>query len=409
MSFEYKNPTSGTLLTGPNSVLRDSDTGTNFSVDSIGGYMEVWSLSDLNWQIPEQTKIDGGYVLYSGNSIPISFNYGGDGPAPIISQLDLNNDGISSGRRRLGMLVFVQETQKTYQYTIPNYESLWNVALADGDIFEFSTGYQVLNTEAGGQAFQNVWTGSTIEGVSGVTRENARWRIADLNDTIITGGTYFSATTTLQLYDNYGDTVTVTGFTGTVTGGTYNSGTSTLSLNNSDGSNVSITGITSGSGSALSVGDGTTTVTSVSGITFSGASVIDDGGGNITVTITGGTSGTDGSSGTSGSSGTDGSSGTSGSSGTDGSSGTSGSSGTDGSSGTSGSSGTDGSSGTSGTSGTSGLSGLNGTSGSSGTSGTDGSSGTSGTSGTDGSSGTSGTSGTDGSSGTKRNRRFIRN
>jgi hypothetical protein len=64
MSFEYKNPTSGTLLTGPNSVLRDSDTGTNFSVDSIGGYMEVWSLSDLNWQIPEQTKIDGGYVLY---------------------------------------------------------------------------------------------------------------------------------------------------------------------------------------------------------------------------------------------------------------------------------------------------------------------------------------------------------
>jgi hypothetical protein len=47
MSFEYKNPTSSELVTGPISVSRDSDTGTIFSVDSIGGYMEVWNLSDL--------------------------------------------------------------------------------------------------------------------------------------------------------------------------------------------------------------------------------------------------------------------------------------------------------------------------------------------------------------------------
>jgi hypothetical protein len=293
MSFSYKNPTSSTIVTGPLSVLRDADTGTNFSVDSIGGYMEVWSLSDLLWTIDAQTKIDGGPVLYSGNTIPISFSYGGDGPAPIISQLNLNNDGISSGRRRLGMLVYVQETQLTYQYSIPNYESLWNIALADGDITEFETVYQVLNLNAGGQALQNAWTGSTIEGVSGVTYENARWRIAHLNDTHITGGTYYSATTTLDLYDSSGNTIVITGFTGTVTGGTYNSGTSTLTLNNSDGSNVEISGITSGGGS-LSVGDGGTPVTSVTGITFSGASVIDDGGGNITVVVSGGTSGTSG-------------------------------------------------------------------------------------------------------------------
>jgi hypothetical protein len=353
MSFSYKNPTSSTIVTSPVSVLRESDTGTNFSVDSIGGYMEVWSLSDLLWTIDPQTKIDGGAVLNSGNTIPISFIYGGDGPAPIISQLNLNNDGISSGRRRLGMLVYVQETQLTYQYSIPNYESLWNIALADGDITEFETDYQVLNLNAGGQALQNVWTGSTIEGVDGATYENARWRIANLNDTHITGGTYYSATTTLDLYDSSGNTIVITGFTGTVTGGTYNSGTSTLTLNNSDGTSVEISGITSGGGS-LSVGDGGTPVTNVSGITFSGASVIDDGGGNITVVITGGTSGTSGSSGTSG---TDGSSGTSGSNGTDGSSGTSG---IDGSSGTSG---TDGSSGTSGTDGSSGTSGIDGSSG----------------------------------------------
>jgi hypothetical protein len=94
-------------------------------------------------------------------------------------------------------------------------------------------------------------------------------------------------------------------------------------------------------------------------------------------------------------------SGTSGSNGTDGSSGSSGSNGTDGSSGSSGSNGTDGSSGTSGSNGT------DGSSGSSGSNGTDGSSGTSGSNGTDGSSGTSGSNGTDGSSGTSGDSLFA--
>jgi hypothetical protein len=122
-----------------------------------------------------------------------------------------------------------------------------------------------------------------------------------------------------------------------------------------------------------------------------------------------GSNGTDGSSGTSGSNGTNGSSGTSGSNGTNGSSGTSGSNGTDGtsgsngtngSSGSSGSDGTNGSSGSNGSSGTSGSNGTNGSSGSSGSSGSNGSSGTSGSNGTNGSSGTSGSNGTNGSSGT---------
>jgi hypothetical protein len=93
-------------------------------------------------------------------------------------------------------------------------------------------------------------------------------------------------------------------------------------------------------------------------------------------------------------------SGTSGSNGTDGSSGSSGSNGTDGTSGSSGSNGTDGSSGSNGTDGSSGSNGTDGSSGTSGSNGTDGSSGTSGSNGTDGSSGSSGSNGTDGSSGT---------
>jgi hypothetical protein len=284
MSFQYVNPTSSTQIAGPVSVSRDSDTGVIFSVNSIGGYMEVWSLADLNWVIPQDTYDNGGPVAFSGNVIPISFTSGGYVPynPPVINQLNLNNDGISSGRRRLGMLVFVQENLTTYQYIIPNYNSLWNIAEADGSIYDVAgTGYFVLNDTAGGTALMNAWTGSTIEGVSGVTHNDARWRIASLNDTIITGGTYYSATTTLELFSNDNTTVTITGFTGTVTGGTYNSGTGTLTLNNSDGSSVNVSGFTSGGGgSPLTVYDATSgvTATNVTGMTLSGASVIDNGG-----------------------------------------------------------------------------------------------------------------------------------
>ena len=92
MSFQYKNPTSSTLLNAPDSVLRTSDTGSNFSVLGVGGYMEVYSLSDLNWTIPNDILINGGPVLYSGNSVPISFVY--NTPYSIANTLYLNNDCI---------------------------------------------------------------------------------------------------------------------------------------------------------------------------------------------------------------------------------------------------------------------------------------------------------------------------
>jgi hypothetical protein len=142
MSFNYKNPTSDTVVAAPFSVERTSDSGVNFSVNTVGGYTEVWEHSDLDWTIPIDTYNDGGQVNFSGNVIPISFICGGyASPPPVINQLNLFNDGISSGRRRLGMLVFVQQAQTTYQYTIPNYSSLWNLAVADGDINDLGTGY----------------------------------------------------------------------------------------------------------------------------------------------------------------------------------------------------------------------------------------------------------------------------
>jgi hypothetical protein len=69
MSFEYKNPVSSILVPGTSSVLRDQDFGTVFSVNIVGGYQEVFYLSDLEWTIPNDVLIFGGPVLYSGNSI----------------------------------------------------------------------------------------------------------------------------------------------------------------------------------------------------------------------------------------------------------------------------------------------------------------------------------------------------
>jgi hypothetical protein len=63
MSFQYKNPTSSEILQTPDSVYRENNTGTNFSVLSIGGYMEVYNLSDLDWIIPADILLNGGTVI----------------------------------------------------------------------------------------------------------------------------------------------------------------------------------------------------------------------------------------------------------------------------------------------------------------------------------------------------------
>ena len=72
MSFNYQNPLATTIFESAVGVALDNSTGTNFSVYSIGGYMEVYSHQDLEYTIPPGTE---GQVLYSGNTIPITFNY----------------------------------------------------------------------------------------------------------------------------------------------------------------------------------------------------------------------------------------------------------------------------------------------------------------------------------------------
>ena len=212
MAFNYKNPTAGNTVTGPSSVTSlDRTYGTNYSVYNIGGYMEVENISDLKY------TVEGNNVIrFSGNTIPVEFYLS---PNPLADKIFLWNDSISSGRRRLGMLVYVQETQLTYQYTIDNYQSLYSAAQAAGVIFGdpfVDTKLEVRNKigvtpNAAGQALVDAWTGSTVEGISGVTRIDARWRIFYGSDVTVTGGTYSNGTAAFT--NSTGGTFNVTGFT----------------------------------------------------------------------------------------------------------------------------------------------------------------------------------------------------
>lgn len=174
MAFTYQNPILGDTSTGPKTPTGlDRDYGTQFSIHSVGGYMEVESLSDLNYSSNGAT----GNIFFSGNTIPVKFLVG----TVLTSKVFLWPDKVSSGRRKLGMLVYVRENDTTYQFRIKDYETLYNAADSAGMVvYDGSTYYEVRNksgttVNAAGQALLNAWTGSTIEGVSGVTRDNASW------------------------------------------------------------------------------------------------------------------------------------------------------------------------------------------------------------------------------------------
>ena len=160
--------------------------------------MEVYSLSGLTYTIPPATT---GIIEFSGNSIPIQLSKG-SGSVFSPDVLTLNSDTISSGRRKLGMLVYVYETKKIYQYNIDNYDTLWgNATGATGPggstIVISNFGTTVKNNTPEGQAFINAWTASTISGVDGYNDTNASWRVLSTGGSgggAFTGGTVTGAT-----------------------------------------------------------------------------------------------------------------------------------------------------------------------------------------------------------------------
>lgn len=275
-NFLEKIPVSPITSFGNPSVPNGFTFGTNFSILQTGGYMEVFSLSGLTYTIPPATT---GIIEFSGNSIPIQFTKG-SGSIFSPDVLTLNSDNISSGRRKLGMLVYVYETDKIYQYTIDDYETLWNNATgATGPggptvvISDFGT--TVKNNSPEGIAFINAWTASTIEGIDGYNNTNSSWRQLKTAGVSITGGTFNNNTDTLTLNNSTGGTITITGFTDYYTTGfTFNPSTYDLTIQRNDGlpdllvnlsilsSDVTITGGT------YNPSTGTATFTNNTGGTF---------------------------------------------------------------------------------------------------------------------------------------------
>jgi hypothetical protein len=246
----YKNPITAISSIGTPYVPNYSTFGTHFSVYGVGGYMEVYKVSDLYYSIPSGQY---GPINYSGNTIPVNYTKSSGGSS--FDSLILNSDNISSGRRRLGMLVYVYETDQIYQFSINNYSTLWSSATASTNCVTISTfGTIVRGNTPAGIAFISSWTGNTVEGISGATRSTSVWKKLETGGggggSGITGGTYYPNTLTLDL-ESTGSTVSIDNVTGLyISAGTYTSGTSTLNLFNSTGGTISITGITAGSGGA---------------------------------------------------------------------------------------------------------------------------------------------------------------
>lgn len=177
MSFNYKNPITPLYSLGNISVKRQNVFGTNFSVLSTGGFMEVYDIDDLYFTIPPSTV---GLVEFTGNTIPIQLNISNGSPFSF-NVLTLNSDNISSGRRRLGMLAYVISQDQVYQFQIPNFNSLWNSVTGasgpGGNTVIFSDfGTTIKSNSPEGISFISAWTANTIEGISGETASTANWK-----------------------------------------------------------------------------------------------------------------------------------------------------------------------------------------------------------------------------------------
>jgi hypothetical protein len=208
----YKNPISPVQTVGTPSVSNTALYGTHFSIYGVGGFMEVYNVSDLYYTVPSGTY---GTVEYSGNTIPINFSKG-SGTTFSVDTLILNSDNISSGRRRLGMLAYVYETDQIYQFNIDNYDSLWASATAStGTVITNQFGTIVRADSSENTSFISYWTSNAVEGISGATSSTAVWKKLATGGggggSGITGGTFNINTGDLNL-NSTGGTITIPGF-----------------------------------------------------------------------------------------------------------------------------------------------------------------------------------------------------
>lgn len=209
--LNYSLPSSPQKIYGAPSLLNGVFYGTHFNNLGVGGIVQVYNVTDLYYTVPSGFY---GLVQFSGNVIPINF-VKGSGTSYSYDVLTLNSDNISSGRKQLGMLAYVYETDQIYQFIIDNYDNLWSAATASTGTVTFTDfGTIVRGNTAAGAAFISGWTGNTVEGVSGATRSTSVWKKFQTGGgggSGITGGTFNINTGDLDL-NSSGGTITIPGF-----------------------------------------------------------------------------------------------------------------------------------------------------------------------------------------------------
>lgn len=200
-TFPYKLPISLNTIQYPITPSSGNSSGTHYSIYGIGGYVEVQNLSELS---------------YTSSTIPVNVLIDSSGNT---TGLILNGDNISSGRRRLGMLAYVYETDTIYQFYIPNYDTAFNTATGTSAYQKRYTTFGTYETYVFPSSATTLlisgWTGDTIEGVSGATSATASWRKLSFSGGSSSGGTLSGDYLPLSGGTVTGDTVFTLGLTAT--------------------------------------------------------------------------------------------------------------------------------------------------------------------------------------------------
>lgn len=207
----------------------------------------------------------------------VIYTIGGKAPInPIFPSGLTINSGFTytNGTEQNGYTLFTDGTGYAYWDLGPT-QGITGITATDGLSAQTTDNLTtIINIDKGSS--QNIFKNFKVDGVTqfGASSNNDEINFSGINLTItsagtntlvfsaktgggvsgITGGTYYPSILTLDL-ETTGSTISINDVTGLyISGGTYTSGTSTLDLFNSTGGTISITGITAGSGSSVFTG-----------------------------------------------------------------------------------------------------------------------------------------------------------
>ena len=175
------------------SFSMSSQTGVTSGTSLIGGLQEYYHLNNITYSTT--SGVIGVPLDDPLNFIPLIYTPGGTAEVPrgcdrgeaepcfetitTPALLELNRDLMSSGRLKLGMVVYVIEKNQSYQFMIDDYETLYNAAAGDISVSQYNA--QVSGDNPPSQALINAWVNHKVEGEpngnGGVwTRDEANWK-----------------------------------------------------------------------------------------------------------------------------------------------------------------------------------------------------------------------------------------